>query len=61
MSNESIDHLLRAAGIGHPASKDRLVSSRIRQRSIMVRTDAKRTGCRAKGQGTVPVNDASLR
>ena len=35
------------------AAEDRLVSCRIQQRSILVRTDEERTVFRAKGQGTI--------
>jgi hypothetical protein len=60
-SNESIDHLqLVAAGIGNTVAKDRLVSERIRIRSIMVRPDGERTGCRVKGRWAVSIIDAPV-
>ena len=53
-SNESIEHigtpccLLMLLASATPA-EDRLVSCRIQQRSVLMRTDEERTGCRAKG------------
>ena len=55
-SNESIEHigtpccLLMLLASATPA-EDRLVSCRIQQRSVLMRTDEERTGCRAKGKG----------
>ena len=56
-ANESIDHMLRAASIGHTAAKDRLMSCRIRERSIMVRVNEERC---AEGRWSVSINDAPV-
>lgn len=59
--NESIDHMLRSAGIiSHAIAKSWELSKWIQQRSVMVCADEERTDCRAKGQGTVPVYDAPV-